>query len=168
MWARIQSRIGPNRVEPQGFLQCLADGLKNLLKEDIIPKAADKVVFLLAPVVATIPAFLTFAVIPFGGEVEVPFTDITTRREAEASIARLASEDPLTGLHNRRYMSRHLDTLLANAKKNERPLAFVIMDIDFFKQVNDTYGHDIGDEMIEIGDKRGNRRGGCFGSYMRH
>jgi two-component system cell cycle response regulator len=61
----------------------------------------------------------------------------------------MAITDQLTGLHNRRYMSRHLDTLLDNAKKNARPLAFVIMDIDFFKQVNDTYGHDIGDEVLK-------------------
>jgi two-component system cell cycle response regulator len=61
----------------------------------------------------------------------------------------MAITDQLTGLHNRRYMSRHLDTLLSNAKKNQRPLAFVIMDIDFFKQVNDTHGHDIGDEVLK-------------------
>jgi two-component system cell cycle response regulator len=60
----------------------------------------------------------------------------------------MAITDQLTGLHNRRYMSRHLDTLLGNAKRNGRPLAFVIMDIDFFKQVNDTHGHDIGDEVL--------------------
>jgi two-component system cell cycle response regulator len=60
----------------------------------------------------------------------------------------MAITDQLTGLHNRRYMSRHLDTLVANAARNERPLAFVIMDIDYFKQVNDTYGHDIGDEVL--------------------
>jgi two-component system cell cycle response regulator len=61
----------------------------------------------------------------------------------------MAITDQLTGLHNRRYMSRHLDTLMANARKGERPLAFVIMDIDYFKQVNDTYGHDIGDEVLK-------------------
>jgi two-component system cell cycle response regulator len=61
----------------------------------------------------------------------------------------MAITDQLTGLHNRRYMSRHLDTLVGNARKNGRPLAFVIMDIDYFKQVNDTYGHDIGDEVLK-------------------
>jgi two-component system cell cycle response regulator len=61
----------------------------------------------------------------------------------------MAITDQLTGLHNRRYMSRHLDTLLSGAKKNGRPLAFVIMDIDFFKHVNDTHGHDIGDEVLK-------------------
>ncbi len=61
----------------------------------------------------------------------------------------MAITDQLTGLHNRRYMSRHLDTMLVNAKRNERPLAFVIMDVDHFKQVNDTHGHDIGDEVLK-------------------
>jgi len=76
--ARMQHRIGPNVHGPFGLLQSLADGVKLALKEDIIPKAADKWVFLLAPVLATVPAFVTFSVIPFGPVVDVPFTDITT------------------------------------------------------------------------------------------
>ncbi len=76
--ARMQHRIGPNRNGPFGLLQSLADGVKLALKEDIIPKAADKVVFLLAPVIAVVPAFVTFAVIPFGPVVKVPFSDIRT------------------------------------------------------------------------------------------
>src|SRR6476659_2068401 len=64
--ARMQHRIGPNVNGPFGLLQSLADGVKLALKEDIIPKAADKAVFLLAPVLAAIPAFLTFSLIPFG------------------------------------------------------------------------------------------------------
>ena len=65
----MQHRIGPNVHGPFGLLQSLADGVKLALKEDIIPKAADKVVFLLAPVIATVPAFITWAVIPLGPEV---------------------------------------------------------------------------------------------------
>jgi NADH-quinone oxidoreductase subunit H len=76
--ARMQHRVGPNVHGPFGLLQSLADGVKLALKEDIIPTAADKVVFVLAPVVSTVPAFLAFAVIPFGPEVKIPFTDRTT------------------------------------------------------------------------------------------
>jgi two-component system cell cycle response regulator len=61
----------------------------------------------------------------------------------------MAITDQLTGLHNRRYMSRHLDNLVETAKKSGKPIAFVIMDIDYFKAVNDTYGHDIGDEVLK-------------------
>lgn len=71
VWARIQSRVGPNRVGPQGFLQWLADGIKNLLKEDIIPAAADKKLFRLAPYVVFMGFFATFVVIPFGSRVIV-------------------------------------------------------------------------------------------------
>lgn len=77
--ARMQHRIGPNVNGPFGLLQSLADGVKLALKEDIIPKAADRVVFLLAPVLAAVPAFVTFSVIPFGPEdVKIPFTDTHT------------------------------------------------------------------------------------------
>ena len=69
--ARMQHRIGPNRTGPFGLLQSLADGIKLALKEDIIPRAADKAVFILAPIVATIPAFMAFAVIPFGPRVSI-------------------------------------------------------------------------------------------------
>ena len=54
VWARMQSRIGPNRVGPQGFLQWLADGIKNMLKEDIVPTAADAPLFRCAPYVVMI------------------------------------------------------------------------------------------------------------------
>ena len=76
--ARMQHRIGPNVHGPFGLLQSLADGVKLALKEDIVPKAADKVVFVLAPVIATIPAFVAFSVIPFGPVVDVPFSDVRT------------------------------------------------------------------------------------------
>lgn len=71
VWARMQSRVGPNRVGPQGILQWLADGIKNLLKEDIIPTAADKWLFALAPYVVFVGFFATFVVIPFGSQLIV-------------------------------------------------------------------------------------------------
>ncbi|MDT0200699.1 NADH-quinone oxidoreductase subunit NuoH [Nocardioides sp. AE5] len=69
--ARMQHRIGPNVHGPFGLLQSLADGVKLAFKEDIIPKAADKVVYVIAPVIAAIAAFMTFSVIPFGPEVSM-------------------------------------------------------------------------------------------------
>jgi NADH-quinone oxidoreductase subunit H len=76
--ARMQHRVGPNVWGPFGLLQSLADGVKLALKEDIIPKAADRVVYILAPVISATTAFAAFAVIPFGPVVDVPFTDIST------------------------------------------------------------------------------------------
>ncbi len=75
---RMQNRPGPNRTGPFGLLQSLADGVKLALKEDIIPKGADRIVFILAPIIAAIPSFLSFAVIPLGPMVTIPFTDIQT------------------------------------------------------------------------------------------
>jgi NADH-quinone oxidoreductase subunit H len=62
----MQSRLGPNRVGPIGLLQSLADGIKLILKEDLVPKSADKLLFRLAPYLAFAPAFAAFLALPFG------------------------------------------------------------------------------------------------------
>ncbi len=61
----------------------------------------------------------------------------------------MAITDQLTGLHNRRYMARHLDNLISQAGRTAKPLAFLIMDVDFFREVNNNHGHDIGDEVLK-------------------
>jgi NADH-quinone oxidoreductase subunit H len=69
--SRMQNRIGPNRVGPQGLLQSLMDGIKLALKEEIIPKTAHLAVYWIAPVISATMAFLAFAVIPFGPTVSI-------------------------------------------------------------------------------------------------
>ncbi len=65
--ADMQHRVGPNRAGPWGLLQTLADGTKLFFKEDLLPDRADRIVFRLAPVLAVVPAFLAFAIVPIGG-----------------------------------------------------------------------------------------------------
>lgn len=68
--ALLQQRIGPNRVGPFGLLQPVADGIKLIFKEELIPAQADKLIFLLAPVITVVPAFIILAVVPWGPPVK--------------------------------------------------------------------------------------------------
>jgi diguanylate cyclase (GGDEF)-like protein len=97
--------------------------------------------------------------LPDGGFVQT-FTDITKRWEAEAHVARLASEDPLTGLPNRRVFRAALDQLsqrrasAADKSGQDREFALLFLDLDRFKVVNDTLGHRIGDLLLREVAKR--------------
>ena len=94
-------------------------------------------------------------------------TQIRRKRHADLLRARLdegmemAITDALTGLHNRRYMEGHLSTLVQKAVQSGRALSVLVADIDYFKSVNDTYGHDAGDAVLrEFGARfRRNTRG---------
>lgn len=75
------------------------------------------------------------------------------RTNYEMSLS-LALTDALTGVYNRRYLEAHLQKTLASARESRKPVGFVYMDIDFFKKVNDTYGHAVGDEILQGFAKR--------------
>ncbi|MEL7049986.1 MAG: diguanylate cyclase, partial [Pseudomonadota bacterium] len=70
-------------------------------------------------------------------------------RDRLEQTVELAMTDALTGLHNRHYMQSHLKTLVSDAIANDRELTVLIADIDHFKHVNDTYGHDVGDLVLK-------------------
>ena len=82
----MQERPGPNRTGPQGLLQSLADGIKLALKEDLIPKAADKVVFILAPIISATTCFMSFAIMPMTSEVKL-FGKTTAMQMTDLPIA---------------------------------------------------------------------------------
>src|SRR5581483_5720879 len=87
--AWVQDRVGPNRVGPAGLLQSVADGLKFLLKEDIIPSHVNKFLFLLAPCIALTTAMLAFAVVPFGPvEPPPPVAPAPLPEDASAEVRR--------------------------------------------------------------------------------
>jgi NADH-quinone oxidoreductase subunit H len=67
--ARFQNRYGPNRAGPLGLLQPVADGIKLIFKEELIPAKADKLIFIVAPILTVVPAWVLLAVVPFGGTV---------------------------------------------------------------------------------------------------
>lgn len=69
--ARIQARIGPNRAGPFGLLQPVADGIKLIFKEELVPENADKIIFIIAPILTVLPALIILAVVPFGPTVNL-------------------------------------------------------------------------------------------------
>ncbi len=85
---RMQQRHGPNRMGPWGLLQSLFDGIKLSLKEDLIPEGVDRFVYIAAPLIAAVPAFIAFAVIPIGPEVNL-FGVITPLQLTDLPIAAL-------------------------------------------------------------------------------
>ncbi len=92
----MQNRIGPNRAGPFGLLQTLADGMKLIFKEDLIPSRAQRLVFLIAPYLSVIPAFLIFAIVPLGGTFSADDPGIVTVASDHQTYTQLA--DPPIGI----------------------------------------------------------------------
>lgn len=87
----------------------------------------------------------------------ISFNDITERKQIEHQMIELqqalrdqATRDPLTGLFNRRYLDETLERELARARREGHPVAVVMIDLDHFKRINDTYGHRAGDQMLQV------------------
>ncbi len=101
VWARIQSRIGPNRVGPNGFLQWLADGVKHICKENIVPDEADATLFMIAPYLVVLAFALPWAVMPFSSALILAdmnvgilyFTSVTALTVVGVLMAGWASND---------------------------------------------------------------------------
>jgi diguanylate cyclase (GGDEF)-like protein/PAS domain S-box-containing protein len=82
------------------------------------------------------------------------FMDITGRKQLEQKLADMATHDPLTGLPNRLLLSDRLTVGLAQAQRNDTKLAVMMLDLDRFKTVNDTFGHGVGDELLRAAGER--------------
>lgn len=82
------------------------------------------------------------------------YEDITERKNMEAQLRELAHYDSLTGLANRAFFYHHLTHAVAQSRRNGSSLALMYFDIDYFKTINDTYGHDIGDALLKAFAKR--------------
>ena len=84
---RMQHRYGPSYNGPFGALQSLADGMKLMFKENIVPKSADKLIYNLAPFIIAVPAITAFSVIPFAGEVPLPWGGETKLQVADTPVS---------------------------------------------------------------------------------
>jgi NADH-quinone oxidoreductase subunit H len=84
--AWVQDRCGPNRVGPKGLLQPIADGLKLFMKEEFIPPAGDRALFLLAPVMSIFPAMIAFAIIPWAGTLDLSTVPFAGSLQAQVKV----------------------------------------------------------------------------------
>ena len=96
---------------------------------------------------------LVGAPIPHGGLVTL-YSDVTEQRNAARAIERLAHHDTLTGLANRYALEARLDQLVADARRHNRRLAVLFLDMDNFKGINDSMGHSVGDEFLRVTAQR--------------
>ncbi len=98
------------------------------------------------------PIWLRLVIVSMGEEIAILSQDITQRKQTEAEIHRLAYFDSLTGLPNRRLLLERLHLAIANCRRFAKHGALVFLDLDHFKTLNDTRGHDVGDQLlVEIG-----------------
>ena len=151
VWARMQSRVGPNRVGPQGILQWLADGIKNLLKEDLIPTDADAKLFSFAPYVVFMGFLCTFVVIPFGADLIV--ADLNIGILYILAVTSLV----VVGILMAGWASNNKWSLLGGMRSAaqivsyEIPAGLAILTIDISRRHDEHAGHHQGSGMGSLG-----------------
>ncbi|SCA56815.1 putative Diguanylate cyclase with PAS/PAC sensor [Candidatus Terasakiella magnetica] len=82
--------------------------------------------------------------------VQIVLQDVTELIMKERELVRLSMTDPLTGAYNRRYFMQESVKVLEHANENDHPLSLIIFDLDWFKNINDTYGHEAGDDVLKM------------------
>jgi diguanylate cyclase (GGDEF)-like protein/PAS domain S-box-containing protein len=131
----------PYLQEDCPIYQTLRDGIRRGVEDAFIRKNGE-----------IFPVQLTVTAMHENGQivgVEAVFQDIAQRKEMEQELMRLATTDSLTGVANRRHFIEQLEIELAHVIRFGKPTAFLMVDIDHFKRVNDTYGHATGDAVLK-------------------
>jgi NADH-quinone oxidoreductase subunit H len=130
--SRFQIRIGPNRIGPFGLLQPVADTIKILIKEDIIPLNVDKVIHLLAPIVAIVPAIMVFAVIPFQNGASLVDLNIGILYIVAISSVSVVGLVMAGWSSNNKYALISTMRVIAQVVSYEIPLALAIIGVVLF------------------------------------
>ncbi|MEM6531258.1 MAG: EAL domain-containing protein [Myxococcota bacterium] len=124
---------------PESALIVLSDRADDALGRRIIALGAQEVLVKTQLAALSLPRVVSFAL---------------ERKVAERRLAHLANRDPVTGLSNRQHFNQRLSDLLGRARRKSRPFGVIYIDLDGFKPINDTYGHDVGDRVLEVVGER--------------
>ena len=130
--SRFQIRIGPNRIGPFGLFQPVADVIKILIKEDIVPLNADKIIHLLAPAVAIVPAIMVFAVIPFSNGASLVDLNIGILYIVAISSISIVGQVMAGWASNNKYALISAMRVIAQVVSYEIPLALAIIGVVLF------------------------------------
>ena len=149
---RALQRGGQQRVDPATAPACLHWGqvdpdLYRLCVPVQIASRPVGVLCLALPAARFEPAVVAAAE-SLLGDVTASFAHVSEQLRLQEALGRESVRDPLTGLYNRRYLQEALRREIAGAQRHERPLAIIMLDLDYFKAVNDRWGHDFGDQFL--------------------
>ncbi|MFP3159419.1 MAG: diguanylate cyclase [Hydrogenobaculum sp.] len=129
-------------IHAKNLIDAFANKMPILLQEFRVVKKDNKILF--------VKGTLDFIKNPENKDSAVfTFVDITKEKELSELLLKQSIEDPLTGIYNRRYLEEKLEEYMNLAQRHNRPLSLIMFDIDFFKHINDSFGHDLGDKVLK-------------------